>query len=141
MIIKQNKNLNFQIKSHEVGARRMLREIKRSLMTVRRPSACCGRVWRFHCPIFNLTKKSQSLVQSRTKCTESLCQALIKDYIRYAISPKSSRKIPDFSKIVYLMSFSVRSQPNYNVLTNHTQGLKDIINLAKKFQILAKSRT
>ena len=138
-------SINIRVENYqsydEVGARRMLREIKRSLMTVRRPSACCGRVWRFHCPIFNLTKKSQSLVHSRTKCTESLCQALIKDYIRYAISPKSSGKIPDFGKIVYLMSFSVRSQPNYNVLTNHTQGLKDIINPAKKFQISAKSRT
>ena len=31
-------------KYNEVGARRLLREIQRSLMMVRRPSACCGRV-------------------------------------------------------------------------------------------------
>ena len=74
LIIQYNEILLALTKNYnEVGARHMLREIKRSLMTVRRPSACCGRVWRFHCPIFNLTKKSQSLVQSRTECTENLC--------------------------------------------------------------------
>ena len=34
----------------KVGARRMLREIQRSLMTVCRPSACCGRVWKIQPP-------------------------------------------------------------------------------------------
>ena len=116
----------------------MLREIKHSLMTVCRPTACCGRVWRFHHPIFNLAKKFQSSVQLRTKYIKSLCQALMKDYIRYAISLKSGKKNPDFGEIVYLMSFSARSQLNYNVLTIHTQGLKDIINPAKKFKILTK---